>query len=431
MKPSGRLVLETPDIEASFRSFLENRSVDSRSSLLSWIFGLDSPGQSHRILYPERLLGKMLEEAGFEKVQVHEPTTHLYREGLRMTAVRSASTEGAVLARWRQKALAGGILDVDNHLEALELERVFVENLRKFHSDPAGERGRILDNMVCSPLGVLLWCEALKEAGGRISELEGMEDLAGALARLDLPCRLIRDFYVTIESPPGPGDAYDRVFTRAREAIGALAGRPPKEVAASVRKAFPRKREPGLRAFTRHLVLTRVRHMRDRGTKYMALERHAEAAKHLRLAVNSGIESFYSLVNLAMLSALFSKPGEAVELYRTALTHRAGDEVDAVVREELVKCLLHLRRQDEALKEAGNIRPRQLGTLWKAVILCHGGERAAGRRRLVRLERAGFRHEHLGPYLEATGRDGCGEIPLPPLRTEPLVAGEGVHHRFG
>ncbi len=431
MKPRGRLVIETPDIEASFGSFLEDRSAGSRASLLTWIFGLDSPGMGHRMLYPARLLGKMLREAGFDRVRIREPRTHLYREGLRVTAVRSARTEAEVLARWRQKALAGGVIDADNHLEALELERVFVGNLRRYHSNPAAGKNRILDNVVCSPLGVLLWCEAMREAGCSIAELETIANLARALARLDLPRRLVRDLQATIESPAGPGDAYDRVFSRARAAVGRLACRPEREVASSVRGAFPARGGPAVRAFTRHLVLTQVRRMRDRGTKCMALGRHAQAARLLRLAVNSGIESYYATVNLAMLDAMFSRLGEAVELYRTALTCRAGEGVDAVAREELVKCLLHLRRREEAYEEAERFCTARLGNLWKAIILYHGGDPAGCHAKLARLARTGFRHEHLERYLEASRGDG-GEssVPLPPLRTEPLVTGEGVHHLF-
>ncbi len=101
MKPGAKLAIETPDIEASFRRFLEDRRMREHSLLLSWIFGIDSPGQLHRLLYPPPLLEKMLRRAGYTAIRFGRPLTHRYREGGRVTALaipsRTPSTE------WRAK----------------------------------------------------------------------------------------------------------------------------------------------------------------------------------------------------------------------------------------------------------------------------------------------------------------------------------------
>jgi predicted SAM-dependent methyltransferase len=433
MRRSGKLVIETPDIEASFRSFLRDRSVSSRSRLLTWIFGLDSPGQSHRMLYPARLLGKMLREAGFVDVRVRRPRTHLYREGLRVTAVRPGSRAGTVLSLFRVKVLAQGLIDVGDHLEGLEFERVFIRNMRFFHASPGRERRRIIENMVYSPAGVLLWCEAVRQAGMEIPPgLEKGEKLARLLVQASFSSRLVHAFHRAADIPARPGDAYERILSRARSVVSRLQGKAKKEVLACIRREFPGTggRETVARAFSRRLVQAAVGKMQGRGIKSMALHRYEEAAGLLRPAVNSGVESLYAIVNYAVLSAICGKPGEAVRLYRAALTYGAGERMDSLLREEIIKCLLHMRDYKGVGREAEKLRSGPARSFWKAVVLVHGGDGSEGIRRLLRLREKGFRHECMAPYLAPAARRPGSKVPLPAMRAEPLVVGEEVHHRF-
>ena len=54
LKPRGKLIIETPDIEKSFKIFLSGRKKD-RENILPWIYGIDSPGMQHKFCFPEEL----------------------------------------------------------------------------------------------------------------------------------------------------------------------------------------------------------------------------------------------------------------------------------------------------------------------------------------------------------------------------------------
>ena len=434
MKPSAVLVLETPDIEASFRKFLGDRSMASRSSLLTWIFGYDTPGQRHRMLYPEKLLRVMLKEAGFSRVRFRRPRTHLYREGLRVSAVRRGSAVDGVIACFRHKAAARGIFNTAGHFEGLEWERFFIRNIRAFHADPKKNRCKVFDNLVYSPRGVSFWLEAAAEAGiDTFPDFGALAKLAGRLDELGLPMRLLTCFHRMIDCDPPAGDGYDHVFSLARAIVQKLPGKSKRRIVSIVRKKFPGKGkvEGDAHAFSRTVITGQVRMMRDRGVKYMLQEKYEEAAPLLRRAVNAGIESFYSIVNYAILNALFERFDDSIRLYRAALTLDAGADIEDMIREELIKCLLLRGRRGEAMKQAHGFGRKRLGRFWQAVLLYHGGRRAQGREKLRALARGGFEHELLARYLTATekGREGGGLEPPAP-RNEPMLTGELVFHDF-
>ncbi|MFH1437683.1 MAG: methyltransferase domain-containing protein [Pseudomonadota bacterium] len=435
MKHSAVLVLETPDIEASFGKFLGDRSMESRSSLLTWIFGHDTPGQRHRMLYPERLLRIMLKEAGFAGIRLQGPRTHLYREGIRVWAVRRGSAADRVMACFRHRAAARGITGASSHFQGLEWERFFIRNIRSFHADPKKNRSRIFDNMVYSPEGVRLWLEAAAEGGagaGAFADFSALLKLAQRLEELGLPARLIDCFHRMIDSAPVAGDGYDHVFSMARGIVEKLAGKSKRKTVSIVRNQFPCKVKAGgdARAFSRTVITEQVGRMRDRGVRYMLEEKYAEAAPLLRRAVNAGIESFYSIVNYAILNALFEKYDESIRLYGAALTHDAGAQVEDRVREELIKCLLLRGRRGEAMKKAGGFRTKRLGGFWKAVLTYHGGRRAQSLAMLRALARGGFEHELLKRYLSADEKGRAGGLGPPAPRKEPMITGELVLHKL-
>src|SRR4030042_1601975 len=56
LKPNGTLIIETPDIEESFKKFLYG-NLEARKNSITWIYGLETPGMTHKFSYPEDLLG--------------------------------------------------------------------------------------------------------------------------------------------------------------------------------------------------------------------------------------------------------------------------------------------------------------------------------------------------------------------------------------
>jgi predicted SAM-dependent methyltransferase len=83
LRPGGRMVLETPDLEAALRKLVKSRP-DEQASTLQWLYGIDSPGLQHKGGFTFDILKRVLIETGFEKIERKPALTHRYEPGLRV-----------------------------------------------------------------------------------------------------------------------------------------------------------------------------------------------------------------------------------------------------------------------------------------------------------------------------------------------------------
>ncbi|MFW9770716.1 MAG: hypothetical protein ACFFBY_02900 [Promethearchaeota archaeon] len=67
LEPKGKLIIETPDLEKAFRTYL-NSNYGQKNDVLSWIYGLPHEGLEHKFCFPPQLLYEILEKIGFENV---------------------------------------------------------------------------------------------------------------------------------------------------------------------------------------------------------------------------------------------------------------------------------------------------------------------------------------------------------------------------
>jgi len=88
LKPGGELIIETPDLEESFKKFSKGDS-ETKEKTLRWLYGIDSPGLQHKTGFTFELLKNLLSEIGFEKITKEEPKTHTYEPGLRVRCKKS------------------------------------------------------------------------------------------------------------------------------------------------------------------------------------------------------------------------------------------------------------------------------------------------------------------------------------------------------
>jgi len=83
IKPTGRLIIETPDLEETFKKF-KHSNLESKKTTLQWIYGIDSPGMQHKTGFNWELIKNLLSEIGFENVTKEKPSTYLYEPGMRI-----------------------------------------------------------------------------------------------------------------------------------------------------------------------------------------------------------------------------------------------------------------------------------------------------------------------------------------------------------
>lgn len=148
MKPGGTLVIETPDLTDTFKTFM--RSDENRKrTLLQWIYGVDSPGMGHKTGFDHRLLTRLLEQCGFEEIKRVDPLTHLYENGLRLVARKPElpSPHHELLAEYRM-ALLSEVENIQDSMELIPIEQLIMTQLNPESFDPS-EMVSILANLTC------------------------------------------------------------------------------------------------------------------------------------------------------------------------------------------------------------------------------------------------------------------------------------------
>lgn len=83
LEPEGTLIIETPDLEKTFKKFLSS-DVKTKKKTLQWIYGIQSLGMEHKTGFTFQLLRDYLEEIGFVEIVRNAPRTHTYEPGMRI-----------------------------------------------------------------------------------------------------------------------------------------------------------------------------------------------------------------------------------------------------------------------------------------------------------------------------------------------------------
>jgi tetratricopeptide (TPR) repeat protein len=139
LKPGGTLLIETPDVEASFRSFLRGSEQDKRD-LLIWIFGIGTPGMKHGLCFPLSLLRELLERTGFSEIRHASFASERNRSTLRILCKKPKVYQPSQLvAVYRKQLNANKIIQVFDETEALDFENImdFLISKIKKQNDPS------------------------------------------------------------------------------------------------------------------------------------------------------------------------------------------------------------------------------------------------------------------------------------------------------
>ena len=105
LKPGGRLVLETPDLESSLKSTLRKQTTCD----VDWLFGVADPGQTHQRVYFKTELKNILKSIGYNNIRISKPMGYWKRNTLRLESKMGVSDFRArVLEYWCKLDLAQG-----------------------------------------------------------------------------------------------------------------------------------------------------------------------------------------------------------------------------------------------------------------------------------------------------------------------------------
>ena len=108
LKPNGILIIETPDLEATYEKLI-NEGIDSQNKTLQWVFGIDSRGMDHKTGFTFTILKNLLEEIGFENILREKQQTHVYEHGLRIICKKPEKYFGRQLFACFRKRLRNNL----------------------------------------------------------------------------------------------------------------------------------------------------------------------------------------------------------------------------------------------------------------------------------------------------------------------------------
>lgn len=231
LRPGGLLLLELPDVEGTFRAFLDGDHA-AREAALGWVYGAETPGMGHVYCPPAELLRELLGEAGFEVRAVSRFLFQPHRPALRVEAVKEESDSAALNAALRRRLLDKGLTGLPCEEEKAGLELA----VRRLVS-AEGDHARALEQaLICAP--AVLEYFSLEEENEPQPSRE-----ASACARLadwGLQGRMAAEYRSAAERGLAPESAFAAALARGRSlAAAALAGRqpdglPPAEAAPAV-----------------------------------------------------------------------------------------------------------------------------------------------------------------------------------------------------
>ena len=135
LKPGGTLLIETPDLESSMKQYLHG-DYDAKKELLTWIYGVESPGMEHRLCFPKVLLKNVLKKSGFTEITTSCFTTEKYHPVMRISSKKPQDyTVFEIISQSRKKLVKQRLVDFNGNPLALEQEKLldfFREKLQDY-----------------------------------------------------------------------------------------------------------------------------------------------------------------------------------------------------------------------------------------------------------------------------------------------------------
>jgi len=155
LKPEGILIIETPDLEKTFKKFRQS-ALEIKKTTLQWIYGIDSPGMQHKTGFDWELIKNLLSEIGFKNIKKQSPTAHLYEPGMRIVCQKPRNFFNNQLRACFRKRLKKELEIEDSYL-LLPLENWIRELLDIYSKEFKGNKEGCLNKIIakssiCNPI---------------------------------------------------------------------------------------------------------------------------------------------------------------------------------------------------------------------------------------------------------------------------------------
>lgn len=318
LKPRGTLVIETPDLEAAFKEYIDV-NIEQRKRAINWIFGTDSPGMRHKCCFSFDILKEVLTKAGFVNIIRQQQKTYTYACGMRIVCTKPLHKfkKYQILALLRKKLRK----EIEGFIETTELLMDFEENCIEKITALLWEffekrNKKSLDQILIEvsphcPTAVRTVFETIHES--KIADhLNAHMETARYLERIRFPGKVF-SLWQQMEKPMG---REIQTFTN----LLAVAGLSVKELLASsspskIKEKLEKIRGKDMKYLSLHVIRMESDRLFRLAVKYFANGRLQDARKLLVASIKLTPDNFLLHWNLARILALEEKKSEAEEAY--------------------------------------------------------------------------------------------------------------------
>ncbi|UCF49090.1 MAG: methyltransferase domain-containing protein [Thermoplasmatales archaeon] len=327
LKPGGKLLIETPDLEKSFKDFIKG-DIETRKNILTWIYGTDALGMSHLFCFPTDLLEMLLRKTGFSYIKksfYEKEKNHPTQRIICKKAMDSLPLQ--IISTYRKKLLNKKIVDYDKYYIALEQEKLidfFIEKIKQFYKS---KKIGLIDDIVINGAikNVKMTKLFLEECVSHkiisknklISQIETLD----FLKKIEFPSLLFHLIKESSEIVGAQKKTYTTVCNVGKESIKKLLSidKEKSKVKESLLKFYKKSNTNDIIFFSYDLLERKASEFFYKGIKEFTIGNYNNAINYLREAIKIDRNHLIYFWNLARLLSLSKKVHEAKRIYKNAI----------------------------------------------------------------------------------------------------------------
>lgn len=323
LKPSGCLLVETPDIEAAFRLFTKAGEKD-KSDLLVWIYGLGSIGMRHIFCFPRNLIVDLLRKTGFENIRQESFTVEKNRPTLRVTSIKPERYWPLqFMASFRKNLNRECAIDVSNENETLDLENSidFLTSKMVEHNS-LGDITEIEAAEVAVELGVYSPRVALCLIG-LLQRFPNLHEVFTEIEKAGFTGKMVRVFKTMPVMPGKQKETFRLVRDMGKQALYKAISSKGKSILDTLSGESTQSREAAGEEEAGSFSEEVLKRLSDRlfcqGGKEFNLGNKENALERFRNSILLFRDNIMSYINIARLMRLSGNDKQAEEEYRNAI----------------------------------------------------------------------------------------------------------------
>ncbi len=222
LKPSGVLIIETPDLEKTYEKFISG-DLDTQKTTLQWIYGIESEGMEHKTGFTFNLLVNLLEEIGFEQIAREKQETYMYEHGIRLKCKKPENyLEKQVIARFRKRLLHD--LKINDSLILIPLEN-WLQKLLQTHNNLKSDMDNCMKHVIskiviCHPKIPLIFIQECIDANiCQKTESSSKLDFLNKLIKNEFNKKILTLWSRSKKEPGNLEDQFEKFITNIEKII--------------------------------------------------------------------------------------------------------------------------------------------------------------------------------------------------------------------